>query len=365
LRTFKRILALDGGGVRGAISIAFLRRIEEVLAEVDSHAPRALCNHFDLIGGTSTGAIIGTALALGLTAAEIEAVYRRLAPRVFRRRWRIVGVQHIFDARGLRAEIERVVGNRTLDSPDLRTKLAIVTKRMDTGSAWIVTNCENSRYWNDAPDGSHVGNRRFRLAALVRASAAAPYYFEPEAIAIAEGRPPGLFVDGGITPHNDPALAMLQVATVPGYGFGWPTGAEQLHIISVGTGSHRPRIDPTAAPGMMAASLALRALQSMISDAGAQVLTMMQMLGKTDTPWTINSEVGDLSGVLLPAEPLFTFQRYDVVLEQEWLGELGFRLDREEIERLRLLDEPGNIALAYRIGEAAARKMVKPEHFIG
>ena len=53
----KRILSLDGGGVRGAVSVAFLERIEQILDEQAGHKVR-LGDWFDLIGGTSTGAII-------------------------------------------------------------------------------------------------------------------------------------------------------------------------------------------------------------------------------------------------------------------------------------------------------------------
>lgn len=58
----KRILALDGGGLRGILSLAILQRIEDVLKarHGDSDEFR-LCHYFDLIAGTSTGAIIAAA----------------------------------------------------------------------------------------------------------------------------------------------------------------------------------------------------------------------------------------------------------------------------------------------------------------
>ena len=121
-RSFRRILALDGGGARGAIALAFLERIEKVLADrapPTAAAPR-LCDGFDLIGGTSTGAIIGTALALGRSAAEIRKFYFELAPRVFRRSlFRLRLFQPLFDARALQEEIARLIGDRRLDTPDL------------------------------------------------------------------------------------------------------------------------------------------------------------------------------------------------------------------------------------------------------
>ena len=57
--TGKTILALDGGGVRGIIAIAFLERIEALFTE-HAGAPVRLADRFDLVGGTSTGAIIAT-----------------------------------------------------------------------------------------------------------------------------------------------------------------------------------------------------------------------------------------------------------------------------------------------------------------
>jgi patatin-like phospholipase/acyl hydrolase len=69
----KRILALDGGGVRGVVSVAFLERIEDVLnARSGGHSRVRLCDYLGLIGGTSMGAIIATALTVGMRVAEIR-----------------------------------------------------------------------------------------------------------------------------------------------------------------------------------------------------------------------------------------------------------------------------------------------------
>src|ERR1043165_2412225 len=125
----KRILSLDGGGVRGVISVAFLERIETILRAQDGHQ---VSDHFDLIGGTSTGAIIATGLALGKTTGEMKDIYHRLAPLAFRAsRFRIPFLQPKFDVTGLRREIGAIVGEQTLDSTELRTGLGIVAKRAD------------------------------------------------------------------------------------------------------------------------------------------------------------------------------------------------------------------------------------------
>ena len=359
----RTILALDGGGVRGILSIAILERIEALHAAAAGR-PVRLADCFDLVGGTSTGAIIATGVALGLPAARLKGLYLELAPRVFRRsRLRLALVHTLFDAAALRREIERVVGERRLDTPDLVTGLAIVTKRLDTGGAWIVSNNPRARYWETDPDGAHIGNRHYRLADLIRASAAAPYFFEPQEIPVVEGKPPGLFVDGGITPHNNPALALLQLATIPAYGYSWPAGADRLRIISIGTGTYRDRMSLDTARRAPAAQLGVAALASMVSDSSTQVLTMLHMLGRTHTPWPLNSEIGDLGGFTLSPEPLFSFERYDARVERDWLRqELGLTLGLDEIMALSRLDNVDALPLAYEIGAAVAERMVRPEH---
>ena len=80
----KRVLSLDGGGVRGAATIAFLERLEAQISEIEGR-PTLLAEWFDLIGGTSTGAIIAAALSLGYRASQLNEFYRQLAPRIFKR----------------------------------------------------------------------------------------------------------------------------------------------------------------------------------------------------------------------------------------------------------------------------------------
>ncbi|MEI5617533.1 hypothetical protein WB403_51465, partial [Streptomyces brasiliscabiei] len=78
----------------------------------------------------------------------------------------------------------KLLKDMTLDSPDLKTGLAVIAKRIDTGSPWVLTNNPKSKYWDDPADHSYLGNKHFRVADLVRASTAAPSYFKPKRIRI-------------------------------------------------------------------------------------------------------------------------------------------------------------------------------------
>jgi len=420
----KKLLALDGGGVRGAITVAFLERIEKIIAE-EQHKLRAeeadeqtrsqsdhgqdvkpicLGDWFDLVGGTSTGAIIAGALALGHSTAEIKDFYLRLAPRAFRRPfWRLPYLQAKFDADALSHEVNQIVGDRTLDAPDLRTGLAIITKRMDTGSPWILANNKNSKFWNDPSDHSYIGNKHYKLAALVRASTAAPHYFDPEVISILDAAPPGplssasaqlgglpwlkflltrlraqyavlfktppdpkthgLFVDGGVTPFNSPPLVLLMMAVLEPFGIRWSLGPENLTIVSIGTGTFRTKVTFSELGFAGPLRLALGALLSVMADNQYLALAQMQWLGKCLTSWTINSEVGTLSLETPPGGHWFRFARYDLGLDTDWLSQnLGLDLTDNEVKRLRRMDDPGIIKCIYGIARLAAEKQVKKEH---
>ena len=82
----KRILALDGGGLRGILTLGILQKIENILR--DRHGNDSgfrLCHYFDLIAGTSTGAIIAATLAMGWTVEQVRKKYMDLGKTVFER----------------------------------------------------------------------------------------------------------------------------------------------------------------------------------------------------------------------------------------------------------------------------------------
>jgi len=367
----KRLLSLDGGGVRGAITVAFLEQIEQVLCKHLGKDEVHLGDWFDLIGGTSTGSIIAGALALGYSIKDVTRFYRELAPRVFKGHslWRLLTGRPKFDAEALRTEIKEIVGDITLDTEQLITGLCVVTKRIDTGSPWILANNPRAPYWE--------ANRGCKLGTLVRASTAAPFYFDPEPITIDDKtQEQGTFVDGGVTPHNNPSLVLFLMAILKPYNIGWELGPDKLTIISVGTGSHRSQATPETAAGFFkTAKLAIHALTSMMSDAQSFALQQMQYLGECPAPWWINSEVGTLAGDSPPQGKLFRFLRYDVRLEYEWIErELGRdeveaaiekKLTKDEVVRMRAMDDPSIIPDIYALAKVAAKKQVKPEHWIG
>jgi hypothetical protein len=260
---------------------------------------------------------------------------------------------------------------------------------MDTGSTWILANNRRSKYWE--PSGNEVGNKDYDLVSLIRASTAAPLYFDAEEVVIAEARDGqkgvrGLFVDGGVTPHNNPSLALLLMGLLDAYRLRWTTGSENLTIVSIGTGTHRARVVPDAIGVGRTARLAKHAVLSLMNDVHELALTQMQYLGETLTPWRINGELGDMRDEMPPHDKLFRFIRYDVRLELEWLypkdearqpakdkeerrenirKEFGRDLDETDMIRLRSLDDTTIIPDLYKLARIIAKEQVKAEHWGG
>jgi hypothetical protein len=373
----KRILALDGGGTLGIIEIAFLEKIEELLRARAGGDPNfRLCDYFDLIGGTSTGAIIATALALGMSVADVKTLYFRLAPSVFKGRWLpLPGYRPRFSEKGLARELDKVIGDRELASADLKTGLAIMMKRLDTASPWVVTNNPQAKYWGDpAPDPitgkrPHIGNKNYRIADLVRASTAAPFYFAPHAMRIVETEPQGLFVDGGVSPHNNPALQLLMLAGMKGYALNWAVGKDQLLLISIGAGWRRPKLSVAQCNRMSALELAVRALRGVAWDAQVQSLKILQWISEPRRPWPIDTEVSALQHEILGAgegggRELISFQRYDVMLDPAWIArECGMTVGEPDVVRIDDFVNPRIMKDAYEIAAKAAASQVHSDDF--
>ena len=358
----KRILALDGGGVRGLITLGMLQHMETLLASRNAN-PEAfrLAHYFDLIGGTSTGSIIATALALGMKVSEVKTLYEELSPIAFKPRARGL-FKSVFDAAHVEKKLASVLGDEQFQSDKLLTGLMICAKRIDTGSPWVLTNNPRSKYW-ESPDQRYMPNKEYLLRMVVRASTAAPLYYDPVEIAIT---PPGgiyeeqkgLFIDGAVGGHNNPGPQALHVATLPAYGFGWNKGAENLFMVSLGTGAWRIQHDVAEFKSLYNWQKATEALSAMIQDSVVQGITIMQAVSNPRKPWTINSEIGDMHGQMIVDQPLLTYQRFDARLDRETVARVCNLKDgsggnvKAILEQLRHIGnvEKANLQRLYAVG---------------
>lgn len=362
----KRILALDGGGLRGILTLGILQKIEDILSERHGGGDSfRLCHYFDLIAGTSTGAIIAATLGLGWTVEEIRQKYTTLGARVFDKSpFRLGFLRAKYDEGALIEELKAVFSaTTTLGGPELKTGVLIVTKRLDSGSWWPFSNNPRGKYFAARPNGV-IGNGEYPLWQVVRASTAAPSYFDPERIAIS--RPSGAkamegeFVDGGMSPFNNPALIATMYATLDGYRIGWPTGGDKLFVVSVGTGTS----DPAVARARVPAENALKSLLALMGDCAQLQETMMQWMSASRTARVIDRELGDLQHDLVAGAPLLNYQRYNIDLTVEAVQSLDPTLtDTGKIESLSAMDSPANMGTLFDLGVRAAQRDVRASDF--
>lgn len=322
----RRILALDGGGVRGLLSLGVLAELEAELERRSGNPDFRLSQYFDLIGGTSTGSIIATGLAFGWRVSKVWAAYRNILPKIFGRTSSHGLFAPQYREKPLIDALTEFFGDEALESQHLETGLAVFAKRMNSGSAWVF--CNNPRwnfYENDSPDRDYAPNRTFLLRSLVQASAAAPHYFRGVKMVIETDDPtrkndPAYFIDGGVGGYNNPALELLTMVRHPAYGFNWPLGADNIYVLSIGTGWVRERKRQGEGVFKQLADRVflwqtISALRGMINDISLQQIAYLQGLSRVAMPWYVNLEKRygpDQPFLSNPDAPAATYQRVDV-----------------------------------------------------
>jgi hypothetical protein len=362
----KRLLALDGGGIRGAISIEILAAMETALRASYGRKDLVLADYFDYIAGTSTGAISAAALSLRYSVDELRRRYQNLGRRVFAKQPLARRRRSIYADRILREQLEDTFGlGRTLGDPDLQSLLLLVMHNVVTDSAWPLSNCTRSMY-NDADRNLLTPSDRnidMSLTPLVRASTAAPIYFQPESIDV--GRHTFIFQDGGITPFNNPAMLLFLMATMPEYGLGWATGAENLLLVSVGTGSS-PAVHPSLQKSSVTLGFNARNLPSVFMN-GASVGQdlLCRAFGQCRFGPPIDREVRDRIGAeSVGGRSLFTYVRYEADLSDDGLAAAGIT-DTRARRRIRKLDAVDRMADLVRVGRHTAAHVDIGSHFSG
>lgn len=342
--------------MRGIIALEVLSRLEDVLRDETGDPELVLGDWFDYVGGTSTGAIIAGGIALGMPVRRIQQLYRENMRRIFTRSGLRRVLRARYDERGIEDVLRREFGDRTLGSPDLRCLLLIGLRNASTASPWPLSSNPTGRY-NQGP-GS---NLELPLWQLIRASAAAPSYFVPEELELGGYR--YVFSDGGVTTLNNPALQLVLMATLPAYRLGWPTGRDELLLVSVGTGTTPETDEAMRADDVTLLSLAQQVPLSLIHHAGVQQDFLCRVLGECRYGPVLDGEVGDLvGGAGLLRDPLFSYVRYDAESDPRTLDDLG--VGHLSPADLRHLDGVDHLDEMTEFGRARAAR-VSPSHLAG
>lgn len=363
----KKILALDGGGIRGMITVEVLAEIESLLSKKTGRGKDfRLSDYFDFVAGTSTGAIIAACISVGMTVSEIREFYLSSGQEMFDKVFRLNVFKRFrtkYEDEKLAEKLRTVFGkDTTLGSDNLQTVLMMVMRNATTDSPWPVSNNPFAKYnQRDRKDC----NLNIPLWQLIRASTAAPVFFPPEVVTFALGTPNEyqfIFVDGGITMYNNPAFQAFLMATVAPYKMEWPAGEDRLLVVSVGTGTS-PQANADLDPGEMNLLYNATSIPSALMSAALNEQDFLcRVFGRCLVGEDLDREVGDLKTAKGPLgqSKLFTYVRYNAELTLEGLKKLG--LPGIKPEHVQQLDSVEHIPDLQQVGQAVA-KSVKSEHF--
>jgi hypothetical protein len=369
----KKLLAIDGGGIRGVLALEVLQRIEDLLRQESGKKEFCLADYFDYISGTSTGGIIAAGLSQGMSVASILKFYEDAGADMFTKANLIKRLRYKFESEPLALKLQEVFGADTkFGANTLRTLLLLVLRNATTDSPWPLSNNPYAKY--NAP-GRHDDNLMFPLWQLVRASTAAPTYFPPEVIALPHPDPAKtkefVFVDGGVTMYNNPAFQMFLMATLDKYwaqrpDARWRTGADNMLIVSVGTGT-----SPGVRAGLEADDMNLlfnaTTIPSALMFAALNEQDLLcRVFGDCRAGDQIDREIGDLIGSVGPLsrdQKLFTYMRYNAELTRDGLDALG--CSAIEPETVQKLDSVDGIPDLRKVGQQVAERKVRAAHFSG
>ena len=217
-----RILSIDGGGIRGIFSAAFLADVEERFLGGSS-----VGSYFDLIAGTSTGGIIALGLAAGLTAGDVRDLYVNRGHEVFppgegsafavAERWSAQLSQYVkyrYDRSALERILQHTFGKRRFG--EAQTRLCIPSMDGRYSEPYIFKTPHHPDFRLDACE---------YMMKVALATAAAPTYFRP----FEDGG--YIFVDGGIWANDPVMVALVDVLTC----FSVPR--DRVRILSIGCGN--------------------------------------------------------------------------------------------------------------------------------
>ncbi len=288
----KMILSVDGGGVRGILTIAMLAELEEMTG-------KTCPDLFDMVAGTSTGAIIAAGFGLGISAKELlSEVYRTRLPQAFQSqprglalylRYVFKGLRNFYDLHPFVEALGPFAQGKKIR--DFSKPIVFMTTRdVRTASTYYIV--------SKGPGASRFAD--WPVTGAVGASGAAPVYFAPVL---------GNLIDGGVGVTGNPCLA----ATVEALEYiGAAEGFSDGNIIhmSMGTGySPRTYADGAASRFWLLDWVRYIINQTLDDTTLEQVFLTRQIYGKRIdfrryNPYIEDENVRDILGISLKGRPL-------------------------------------------------------------
>lgn len=205
----KKILCIDGGGIKGVFPASFIASIEESISGKVSE-------YFDLIVGTSTGGIIALGLGMNFSGKEILGFYEKYGPTIFKGNKFLGLIKHFgfskYTSTELRRALDDTFGEKILG--DSKNRLVIPSLNLETGEVYVYKTAHHERFTHDY---------KIKVVDIALATSAVPTYF-PTHIS-PSGAP---LVDGGVWANNPVGMAVVEAIGV----LGW--SKDDLKVLSIG-----------------------------------------------------------------------------------------------------------------------------------
>lgn len=227
------ILSIDGGGIRGLIPAKVLAELERELKLLNTEKP--LYEYFDLICGTSTGAILAIAIALGIPAKDLVRFYKEHAQVIFPK-WYLkvlpskcrAIMTSIYSNKNLRKKLKEIYteanGGQIPLVNDLKAKVCIPVFNGIDGQINVIKTKHCEDYIRDYKLPAHE---------VALSSASAPVYFPPHTFSFSNEFGEGVnvnMIDGGIFANNPSLIGVLEATEKLGHDF------SDVRLLSLGTG---------------------------------------------------------------------------------------------------------------------------------
>ena len=209
-----RILSLDGGGAKGFYTLGVLAQVEALLNK------EPLCDHFDLIFGTSTGAIIAALLSIGYKVADIHDLYKQHVPTVMKNS----------TASGRTKALSKLV-TEVFDDKDfshIKTGVGIVATHWHLQKPMIFKSTVAQAHGRET---SFIPGFGCTIAQAVQASCSAYPYFERFIVTTGQGVKVELF-DGGYCANNPTLYAIADAVKA------YKRDYADLRVLSIGVGMY-------------------------------------------------------------------------------------------------------------------------------
>jgi len=380
----RKLLSIDGDGTRIYLSVRILRRLETVLREHTGDPGLTLGQWFDYVAGTNSGGLVAALIATGHPMSEVEQRLKASASVIFHRR-RMLGW---LLANGPVALVRSTRPGTTRRADDLEKLLrgwfatddgqlalgdvAAISSchlllglyNLTTDSPWPVSTNPDAMFNRD-PVGSNLA---LPLWGLVRATLAGPRRYEPVRLPVVAREPTAFdFVDGAAGGTTNLSMQLLLMSTLESYRLEWPTGADRLLLVSVGSGvaEHLPGIDRgrrrRPVPDRMSAQ---ELVTSVLRQASVREDLLCRILGQVR--WAapdVDLEVADAHAeTVIGGGALFSYVRYNDLLTDKALRRLdvGYAY-AADVGRRDRLPRTGDLA---DVGDSIAAQ-VDVEHLRG